>query len=143
MAYWEFSWSEMGKYDIPTILEYIKDQTGQDKVAYVGHSMGTTAMFYLMATDYETFKEHVSVYVALAPVAKLSATSSPLVRMFGHTIGPIKHSMELYNIYELFTYNWFTHGVLWLTCGYIPDFCYSGLTLSTDKEFLSSNHKRF
>ena len=24
MRYWQFSWSEMGKYDIPTILEYIK-----------------------------------------------------------------------------------------------------------------------
>ena len=105
--------------------------------------MGTTAMFYLMATDYATFKEHVSVYVALAPVAKLSATSSLLVRTFGNTIGPIKHSLELYNIYEMFTFNWFTHCVVWLTCGFIPDFCYTGLLLSTDKDYLSSNHKRF
>ena len=105
--------------------------------------MGTTAMFYLMATDYTTFKEHVSVYVALAPVAKLSATSSPLVRTFGNNIGPIKRSLELYNIYEMFTFNWFTHGVVWLTCGFIPDFCYTGLLLSTDKDYLSSNHKRF
>ena len=40
----------MGDYDIPANLEYICKLTGQEKVTYVGHSMGTTQMFYAMAT---------------------------------------------------------------------------------------------
>ena len=68
MDYWKFSWAEMGKYDIPAMLGFIKQTTGSQRVAYVGHSMGTTAMFYLMSTDYARFREDVSIYIALAPV---------------------------------------------------------------------------
>ena len=56
MDYWKFSWSQMGRFDIPAILKYITLKTGKAKIAYIGHSMGTTAMFYLFATDYETVK---------------------------------------------------------------------------------------
>jgi pimeloyl-ACP methyl ester carboxylesterase len=57
----------MGDYDIPANLEYICKLTGQEKVTYVGHSMGTTQMFYAMATNAEYFKKRLNLFVALAP----------------------------------------------------------------------------
>lgn len=40
--YWEFSWSEMGDYDLPAMIDLAINKTGVAKVTYVGHSMGTT-----------------------------------------------------------------------------------------------------
>lgn len=40
--FWDFSWAEMGKYDIKAQIEVVKKHTGVDKVTYIGHSMGST-----------------------------------------------------------------------------------------------------
>ena len=32
----------MAKYDLPTMLEFVLQATGQEEMFYVGHSMGTT-----------------------------------------------------------------------------------------------------
>lgn len=40
--FWDFDWQEMGTGDLPAVLDYITNLTGQEKVAYVGHSQGTT-----------------------------------------------------------------------------------------------------
>lgn len=40
--YWDFSFEEMGRYDITAEIEYVLKQTGVKKVSYVGHSQGTT-----------------------------------------------------------------------------------------------------
>merc|ERR1711884_498599 len=44
--FWQFSWDEMGKYDIPTAVDYILKETKAEKLYYIGHSMGTT-MFWV------------------------------------------------------------------------------------------------
>lgn len=40
--YWNFTWVEMGRYDIPAVINYILDHSGQEKLSFVGHSQGTT-----------------------------------------------------------------------------------------------------
>lgn len=39
-AFWNFSWHEIGIYDIPATIDYILEQTNQTKLSYVGHSQG-------------------------------------------------------------------------------------------------------
>lgn len=46
--FWDFSWEELGTYDLPAFTEYILATTGYKKLGYVGHSMGTTQVFYAM-----------------------------------------------------------------------------------------------
>lgn len=41
--YWDFSWHEIGIFDLPAMIDYTLSITGQRKVHYIGHSMGTTA----------------------------------------------------------------------------------------------------
>lgn len=43
--FWDFSWHEIGIYDIPATIDYILQQTNQTKLSYVGHSQGVTAMY--------------------------------------------------------------------------------------------------
>jgi lysosomal acid lipase/cholesteryl ester hydrolase len=40
--YWDFSWYEMGMFDQPANIDYIRKKTGDQKIAYIGHSQGTT-----------------------------------------------------------------------------------------------------
>lgn len=39
--YWNFSWPEMGMYDCPAQVDYVRKHTGNEKVTYIGHSQGT------------------------------------------------------------------------------------------------------
>lgn len=47
-AYWDFSWEEAGQNDLPALTDFILASTGYQKLAYIAHSMGTTAAFYAL-----------------------------------------------------------------------------------------------
>ncbi|NXY40298.1 LICH hydrolase, partial [Ceuthmochares aereus] len=79
-AFWQFSFDEMGKYDIPAELYFIMNKTGQDNVYYVGHSEGTTAGFIAFST-YPELAKRVKMFSALSPVATGSYATSPLVKL--------------------------------------------------------------
>ena len=36
--YWDFSWAEIGKYDIPAAIDHILETTSHQKLNYVGYS---------------------------------------------------------------------------------------------------------
>ncbi len=37
-AFWDFSWEEMGTYDLPAMITKALEVSGAKKLAYVGHS---------------------------------------------------------------------------------------------------------
>uniref|UniRef100_A0A1I8P4Y5 Partial AB-hydrolase lipase domain-containing protein n=1 Tax=Stomoxys calcitrans TaxID=35570 RepID=A0A1I8P4Y5_STOCA len=47
--FWHFDWHEIGAIDIPTMIDYILEQTGESKIHYAGHSQGTTVYFVMMS----------------------------------------------------------------------------------------------
>ncbi|XP_014480140.1 PREDICTED: lipase 3 isoform X2 [Dinoponera quadriceps] len=75
--FWNFSYHEMGIYDIPAAISYITNMRFQPLHAYIGHSMGTTA-FYVMATECPQITEMVEVMISLAPVAFIQHIKSPV-----------------------------------------------------------------
>jgi lysosomal acid lipase/cholesteryl ester hydrolase len=40
--FWYFSFPEMGKYDLPAMVDYIIGKTGRKKISFIGHSQGNT-----------------------------------------------------------------------------------------------------
>ena len=36
--YWQFSYTENGKYDLPAMIDYVRKETGYEKIDYIGHS---------------------------------------------------------------------------------------------------------
>lgn len=36
--FWDFSWHEIGFYDIPAMINYVLETTKTDKLDYIGHS---------------------------------------------------------------------------------------------------------
>ena len=53
--------------DLPAMLNYVMDKTGQTELFYVGHSQGTV-MGFAGFTVNQTLAKHIKAFFALAPV---------------------------------------------------------------------------
>lgn len=47
--FWNFSFHEIAKYDLPAIIDHILQATNQTALHYVGHSQGTTAVLAMLS----------------------------------------------------------------------------------------------
>ena len=43
-GFWDFTWDEMARYDLPAQLDFVLEYTEQEDMFYAGHSMGTTTL---------------------------------------------------------------------------------------------------
>ena len=77
-AFWNFSWHEIGIYDLPAMLDYVLDNTGFKKSGYFGHSQGTTS-FWVLCSMRPEYNEKITMMHALAPVAYMKHIKSPLL----------------------------------------------------------------
>lgn len=75
-AFWNFSWHEIGIIDVPTMIDYTLNKTGQSKLIYIGHSQGTTS-FFVMCSERPEYNNKISVMIALAAAAYISNMKSP------------------------------------------------------------------
>ena len=67
--YWKFDWRKFGVYDMPAFVGEIRKRNGGKKVAYVGHSQGTTQAFAGMAYIPEWYDENISTAALFGPCA--------------------------------------------------------------------------
>ncbi|KAI5702933.1 hypothetical protein M8J75_005719 [Diaphorina citri] len=77
LAFWDFSFHEMGYFDLPAEIDFILNKTDHTQMIYIGHSMGTT-MFYVLTSQRPEYNEKLLGAISLAPVAYLSRTRSPI-----------------------------------------------------------------
>lgn len=50
--YWDFSWHEIGRYDLSAAIDYIRIVTeGHSQIDFIGHSLGCTALLVLLSTS--------------------------------------------------------------------------------------------
>ncbi|XP_063697752.1 lipase 3-like [Culicoides brevitarsis] len=64
--FWDFSWHEIGVYDVGGSIDYVLQKTQQKKVFYVGHSQGPTVFVVLMSMHPE-YNEKVAAAYLLQP----------------------------------------------------------------------------
>ena len=66
--FWSFGFDDSGNKDYPAEINYILDKTGEEKVHFIGHSMGTTqilviwpkkslSIYLIVFATYHTFNE--------------------------------------------------------------------------------------
>jgi len=79
-AFWDHSWDEMGRYDISANIEYILKTTGEEKIAYVGHSLGCT-LFYIAMIEHPHLNDKIEIMFSLAPTTSVANLSNFLVIM--------------------------------------------------------------
>lgn len=77
--FWDFSWHQVGVIDLPTMIDYVLDETDFPKLHYIGHSQGTTS-FFVMGSELPAYNDKIIAMQALAPVAFMSNLRSPMIR---------------------------------------------------------------
>ncbi|KAG5670741.1 hypothetical protein PVAND_000983 [Polypedilum vanderplanki] len=95
--FWDFSFHEMAIFDIPAEIDYIYEHRKRimgegvlsNDLIYVGHSMGTSALF-VMLSELPEYNERIKLFIALAPVAFMSHVKSPL-----RFLAPFSKDIEL------------------------------------------------
>jgi len=87
-AYWDFAWDEMARYDIPANIDYILNATGEEKLVYVGHSLGCT-LFYIAMIEHPHLNDKIELMFSLAPAASMANLSNNL-RFMASAIEPIR-----------------------------------------------------
>ncbi|NWW05528.1 LICH hydrolase, partial [Oreocharis arfaki] len=78
--FWAFSFDEMAKYDLPAMISFIEQKTGQKQLYYIGHSQGTTIGFIAFST-LPQLAQKIKVFLALAPVTTVIFARSPFTKL--------------------------------------------------------------
>jgi lysosomal acid lipase/cholesteryl ester hydrolase len=116
MDFWDFSWPEMAKYDLPATIKFILKTTGAPKLYYIGHSMGTLTAFAQFSADREFAKNNVKKFYAWAPVMKLENIKGAIavVAMF---TGTIDNTLYYTGMEEFFPPRWLMKQFGQYVCG--------------------------
>ncbi|XP_025261798.1 lipase 3 isoform X2 [Camponotus floridanus] len=79
-AFWNFSYHELGIYDLPAMIDYVLEMTGYEKIFYVGHSEGTT-QFWVTASEKPEYNSKITLMIALAPAAFSGNLRGPITKL--------------------------------------------------------------
>ncbi|XP_031633178.1 lipase 1-like [Contarinia nasturtii] len=87
--FWNFSWTEMGVFDLPAVIDSVIEKSKRSQIPCIGHSQGATMFLVLlsMRPEYNSKIKHVGL---MAPFSYVSNTGFPLnmILKFFQTIVP-------------------------------------------------------
>lgn len=99
-AFWDFSFHEHAMFDLPATIEYVVQATGQQKMQYVGFSMGTTIMFTMASLRPDFASRHISLFTALGPATALVHTRSRTFRLLAQATPALMRAAALVHTYR-------------------------------------------
>ena len=101
IEFWSFSFEEMAKYDLPAQLDFItKTNKSNEKIIYIGYSMGTTILLSGLCDNFEYFNSRIKLFILMAPLANLSNVNSTMVNLMNNL--EIDKYLKTIQKYELF-----------------------------------------
>ena len=74
---WDFSWADMGIYDLPALIDKVLEVSGEPKLTLIGYSQGASQSIYGLVKKQDYFAERVNRYISLATCFFSTAKSSP------------------------------------------------------------------
>ncbi|XP_063368750.1 lysosomal acid lipase/cholesteryl ester hydrolase-like [Cydia amplana] len=93
--FWDYSFHEMGYYDLAAAIDFVLHQTGEEKIMAIGHSQGASQFFALTSLRTE-YNQKVKLFLALAPGAfffnmpplfQIAAGAGPLLLELAKILG--------------------------------------------------------
>ncbi len=85
------------------MIDYVLQQTGFEKLHYIGHSQGTTS-FFVMASERPAYNDKILSMQALAPVAFMSNLRSPFVRAASYFLNTLDVRHKTVEGFMIFRY---------------------------------------
>jgi len=96
--FWDFSWDEMAKHDLPSMVNYVLKTTNQSQLIYIGHSQGTLISFSQLGTNKELASK-IKLFIGMGPVATVATIKSPIKILAD--IGAQSHQEIWYKIFGM------------------------------------------
>jgi pimeloyl-ACP methyl ester carboxylesterase len=137
--YWQFTWQHMADYDIPAVIPFVLQHTGQAKLSYVGHSQGTLQMFAHLAAD-PSFMNYLNVFIALAPVGTVRHLEIFMMKLVEKV--PILKALEDVGVYQ-FLPNYQENDMFYQVCSWFGPVCNYFTGFFADKEVDNDNKAQF
>ena len=79
--YWDFSFDQMAEYDLPAVINYIKQRDNVEKIYYIGHSQGTLIFFLAYMNEPEFLEKNIKKFVALGTVPNVNNAPHFLIKL--------------------------------------------------------------
>ena len=138
--FWQFSFHEMGIYDIPAVINYINSiNKSGEKIIYFGHSQGTSLMFSGLTQKFDFYKKNIKLFVALAPVARLANIGSTFLSILSKI--SIHKLVKKIKIYEMGPSNKYTTNLMNFMESYATSLTNFFINLCTDSDSKECNNQ--
>lgn len=112
--FWDFSWHEIGEFDVPAIIDYILGVTNRTALHYVGHSQGTT-IFFVMLSIKPQYNKKIITMTAMSPIVYVKNVN-PMVRVLVANLEQLEVALKIMEMYELMPFNLQIHSLAKLFC---------------------------
>lgn len=93
--FWEWSFEELGMYDLAAVIDFVLNMTGSSKVGLLTLSQGFTTSLVLLSMRPE-YNEKVNILVGYGPVANFTYTTS-IVRLAVPSGGVFKAAVDIFS----------------------------------------------
>ncbi|XP_049276606.1 lipase 1-like [Anopheles funestus] len=103
-AFWDYTWHEMGYYDLPATIDHILHVTGTRRLHYIGYSQGTT-VFFVMASSRPEYNEKISRMYALSATVYAEHFRSPIIRLLAENINTVKYFVDTMGLWQALLHN--------------------------------------
>lgn len=124
--FWDYSFPDAGKYDLPATINYIKWKTKMsenEKLSIVAHSQGNTELLYGMIKDPDYYKKNINSYIALSPISRITKVAPNIMNgvLFFVHFGGILEMLQVYDP------TYYIQKFLVYFCGFQIDICKIGV----------------
>jgi len=106
LEFWQFTFQNMSRFDLPASFEYIHNYTGGEMINYVGHSQGTLIMFAALCEQNPTIFKYIRKYIAISPVVFVQNIKSGTILISSRT--PILKVLQDLGQKQFFPAHWAT-----------------------------------
>lgn len=105
--YWDFTWNEIGLYDVPAMIDHALEVSEQPHLFYLGHGQGTT-VFFVMCSCRPEYNEKIRLFISFGTIAWVWHIKSPAIRALIPFRQQEYELSQLLGLYELLPSSPFT-----------------------------------
>jgi lysosomal acid lipase/cholesteryl ester hydrolase len=132
-AYWDYSFHEMGMYDLPANIDQIlKVNCSGEKIIYFGHSQGGASVLAGMSENIDYFKKYLRTVVLLAPASRIDRYDSSVLNLLREI--QLDEKLQSRGIYEVLPHNPDLNSLSVKISQIYPTFHYAMLEMCSDEE---------
>jgi len=114
-AFWNFTFADMARFDVPTHIGYVLNQTKAEKLTYMGWSQGVTQILIAgTLEENQWLKERLNLVIALSPVSYLKHSQSVLLSLL--SVSRIADAIYAAYPYDFLDFGSTLDGIIQLIC---------------------------